>query len=124
MPAARDLPMELRVVPRRGGETWDRRIGAGRWVTEQRAVRGGLLGERLGVLELRARPAARAGALVLEAAGAALRIGPLTLPLPRALAPRLSGRLWAGEDGHLRLRVEAAAPLCGLLLEYEAQLDE
>ena len=118
------LPLELRVSPRRGGETWERRFGEARFVTEQRAVRGGLLGERMGALELRARPTARGGALVLESAGAALRLGPLALPLPRALSPRLSGRLWSGEDGRLRLRVEARGPLGGLLMEYEAQLEE
>lgn len=118
------VPLLLRLVPRRGGEAWERRLGDGWLVTEQRALRGGVLGERVGPLELRARPAARDGALVLEATGAALRLGPLALPLPRALAPRLTMRLWSGEDGTLRLRASLSAPLCGALLEYEAQIEE
>jgi hypothetical protein len=54
---------------------------------------------------------------------AGLRLGPLWLPLPPALAPRVSGREEAAGDGagpRVRVRVEWAG--ARTLLEYEGRV--
>ena len=80
----------------------------------------GLLGERVGLLELRFRLEVRDGALVYHPAGAALRLGPLTLPLPRWGAPRISASEAPLDGGdRTQVSVESRAPLLGLLIAYE-----
>src|SRR5437762_2580666 len=62
----------------------------------------------------------REGALVYHSAGAALRLGPLTLPLPRWGAPRISASEAPLDGGdRTQVSVESRAPLLGLLIAYE-----
>src|SRR5262249_46955529 len=70
---------------RPGGRTFDQV----RLETWQREATAGLLEERFGFLEFRFRLAADLGALRYEQVSASVRVGPLRLPLPVALAPKV-----------------------------------
>jgi hypothetical protein len=87
----------LVVTPSTGAERWDRTIGSIALITTQAEGRGKHLVERFGPVELTFRLGAIDGAMVFSQTGAALRLGPLRLPLPRQLAPRVSAR--ASADG-------------------------
>lgn len=104
-------------------ERWHRTFEGRVFDTLQREGEGRLLAERAGPFELLFRLSVERGALVYTHAGAALRVGPLRLPLPRALAPRVDARESAADDGErVLVRVSSRAPLVGLMLSYEGRL--
>ncbi len=122
--AAEAVAVELSVAPTARGERWERRFGSRRFTTTARAAAGGLLAERFRIFEFRFRltPLGNA-ALETRQVKAGLRLGPLWLPLPRALAPRVSGREEAGGDGAgPRVRVRVEWPGARRLLEYEGRV--
>jgi hypothetical protein len=86
---AEQVAISLRVEQGAGGELWRRRFGAQRLDTRVEA-RGGLFAERFRGIELRFALRATALGLVFEQRRAALVCGPLRLPLPAALAPRIA----------------------------------
>lgn len=115
----------LSVTPEEGGEAerWHRTFGGRVFDTLQREGAGRLLAESAGPVELMFRLGVERGALVYAPAGAALRVGRLRVPLPRALAPRVEARESAAEDGEgVHVRVSSNAPLVGLMLSYEGRL--
>lgn len=117
------VPVRLVVTPRGEGEEWARSIGGRPLVSVQRGGRGGLLAERAGFLEVSFRLEAVGGALRYHQQGAALCLGPLRLPLPACLAPRVRGREWPAADGvATRIRVAVALPLLGPLIVYGGTL--
>jgi uncharacterized protein DUF4166 len=119
------LPVRLVVSPHPRGERWDRTIGAKALITEQSERPGGLLAERFGPLELSFRLEAVDRALVFVQTGAALRLGPVRLPLPRFASPRVEACAWAAEGGRgMRVQVRLSVPLAGSLLTYEGPIDE
>jgi hypothetical protein len=87
-PAER-IAISLRVEQDSRGELWRRRFGAQRLDTRV-DVRGGLFAERFRGVELRFALRATPQGLVFEQRRAALAWGPLRLPLPAALAPRIA----------------------------------
>jgi hypothetical protein len=107
-----------------GGERWHRTFEGRSFDTLQREGEHRLLAESAGPFELLFRLSVERGALVYRQAGAALRVGPLRVPLPRPLAPRVEARESAAEDGRgVRVYVSASAPLVGRMLSYEGRLE-
>jgi hypothetical protein len=82
-----------------------------------------LLAERLGCLEFWFRLRVIEHALDFWHTGTTGVLGPLRVPLPRWLSPRITAREWAGlEEGSLQVEVRISLPLIGLLMAYEGCL--
>jgi hypothetical protein len=117
--------VRLSVTQTEGGaaERWHRTFEGRVFDTLQREGEGGLLAERAGPVELLFRLSVEGGALIYKQAGAALRVGPLRVPLPRAFAPRVEARERGAEDGEVvHVHVSSSAPFVGLMLSYEGRL--
>ena len=117
-PAAADsAEIRLEILPEAGGERWRRRFGEVRvesW--EERA--GDLLAERFRGVELRFRLRVEGAGLRFEQTVTALRLGPLRLPLPARLAPRVEARDDPGH-GPAEIRFAVRITLAGRrLLRY------
>ena len=81
------------VVCHRGRhERWHRAFGGLPLVTHQSEAPGGLLAERIGILEFRFRLAVKHGALLFRQESFAIRLGPLRVPLPDWLSIEIAGR--------------------------------
>jgi len=121
-----DVSVQLEVRPSEGGghfEYWHRTFGGRAFVTEQWDGGCGMLAERAGPLEILFRVGQLNGALVYRSARAALWIGPLRLPLPRLLAPRVDAHESGAPDGDgVSVYVCANAPLLGTLIAYKGVL--
>jgi len=116
-------PVRLVVGQQGQGERWQRAFGRRRLVTDQYDVPGGLLGERLGLLELRFHLAVEDGALVYRQAGLALRLGRWRAPLPHRLAFRVAGREGpATRPDRTCLSVVVADPWGGLIFAYAGEV--
>jgi hypothetical protein len=87
-PAER-IGISLRVERASRGERWRRRFGTERLDTRV-DVRGGLFAERFRGVELRFALRATPQGLIFDQRRAALTCGPLRLPLPAELAPRIA----------------------------------
>jgi hypothetical protein len=124
MPSAGEaVPAELVVCAREGGEIWRRTFAGRRLTTTQFPFAGDLLAERLGAVELRFRLEVAAGALVYRQMTAALRIGPLTVPLPRWLRPQVDAREEPAQPpDQAHVIVQVLVPLVGLLIHYEGTI--
>ena len=116
-PAAEATAITLAVDEIDGGERWVRRFG-GRPLTTLQWGSGGLLVERLGLGQCWFRLRAEAGALIFEQVRATFGFRGLSLPLPRALAPRAQGRA-TPEGDRVRVDVSMHAPIVGLIVAYE-----
>ncbi len=117
-PAGEQVPTRLEV--RRDGalQCWERAFGPHALVSMQRALAGARLAERLGPVEcvFRLRPVS--GGLAYEQVGARLCLGPLRLPLPRVLAPRIAAEtLERGGSMHVHVRIALVG--VGPVLAYE-----
>lgn len=123
-PAGTAEPLELAVVRTSGREVWVRLFPDRALVTEQYAGRDGELVERSGRSELRFRLAVDRGSLRFQPVGAAVRLGGLSVPLPRRLAPQASGTAAPSADGsRLVVTITVGLPLVGPLLAYVAELE-
>lgn len=116
-----DVPIRLLVVREGPTERWHRTFGGRKLVTIQREQPSGVLAERFGCLELRFRLAAENAALVYRSTGARLRLGPLSLPLPRKLSPTVVAREEAAGGG-VRIAVAVTLPFIGPLIEYTGEI--
>jgi len=116
-PAAEATPIALAVECHEAGERWVRTFGDRPLITSQWAS-AGLLVEGRGPVQIWFRLRAEAGALVFEQVRATFGFRRLSLPLPRALAPRVQGRA-APEGDRARVDVRIHAPFVGLLVAYE-----
>lgn len=109
-----------RLVVRQDGalQHWERSFGGHALATVQRALKGGLVGEQLGPVEcvFQVRPVE--GGIAYEQTGARLCLGPLRLPMPRVLAPRIEAVAIAVPEG-MQVRVTIGSALAGWLLTYE-----
>jgi hypothetical protein len=124
MPAAGEsVDVRLAVVPYKHGEEWRRTFAGRPLVSFQTRRPDGLLGEDMGPVQSRFRLEVVEGALIYHSAGAALRLGPLRIPLPRWSAPRVSACEKAAPDGDaVEVCVEVRMPLLGLVLAYEGTI--
>jgi Domain of unknown function (DUF4166) len=117
------LATRLVILRHPWGETWSRTF-AGKALTTVQYQRGAdLLAERLGCLEFRFRLRVIEQALDFWHTGTAGVLGPLRVPLPRWMSPRIAAREWAGlEEGSLQVAVRISLPFTGLLMAYEGCL--
>jgi hypothetical protein len=119
------MKTDLVVTPHRNGEKWTRRFGDRTWITIQQEVGRGVLAERvMKILELRFRLVVSRGALVYEQVGASLRFGPVTIPLPKRVSPRVEAceRAVNGSQDETSVAVSVSLPLIGFLLSYEGDM--
>lgn len=121
--AGEAVSVRLLVTARGDREEWRRTFAGQPLVTLQSERRDGLLAERIGPLEMRFRLEVVSGALWYKAARAAFCLGPLRLPLPSWLSPRLTA--WEkpiGEEGQIDVFVQVDLPLLGGLVGYSGTL--
>lgn len=122
LPAANEAAsLRLLVTPLGRGERWVRTFDGAPLVSTQREV-GGRLVERIGPLDLGFRLEVRNGALHYLPAGAALSVGRVRIPFPRALAPRIEAREEPEGTEGTRVSVAVTAPLVGLIVAYGGYL--
>jgi Domain of unknown function (DUF4166) len=116
-PPARENVATLLAVEDRGqDQVWSRCFGEHTLVSWQRRA-GDCLAERFGSFECVFRLHPNARGIDYDLVGAALAFGSLRVPLPRGLAPQVSARTWAEENG-MGLDVSMSAPLFGRILRY------
>lgn len=122
-PAADAVPTHLLVTGGSDREIWLRNFGAHQLHTMQRELPGAILAERFGLLEIRFRLAVENQSLRFDQVSSALRAGPLSLRIPRFLAPRIEALESRGErPNSTHVRVSVALPLAGLLISYEGEM--
>jgi hypothetical protein len=119
-PPGRDVRARLTVTEKPDGTRWARRFGERDLVTTQRVLPGGLTAERLGCFECVFRLRLDERGVAYDQVAAALTLGPLRVPLPLLLAPRVESRVEAASGGRAcRVSVAIAVPIAGFLLSYE-----
>jgi uncharacterized protein DUF4166 len=116
-PSGENVPTFLTVERHGRGQLWSRRFGGYTMTSRQRRLAGSLMAERLGSFECRFRLRPTPRGIDYEPVGAALVAGPLRLPLPRFLAPRVTATTWADNE-RMGLDVSVSAPLVGQVLRY------
>jgi hypothetical protein len=117
------LATRLVIVRHPWGETWSRTFAGKDLRTIQYQCRADLLAERLGCLEFWFRLRVIEHRLDFWPAGSAGVLGPMQVPLPQWLAPRITAREWAGlEEGSMQVAVRVSLPFIGLLMAYEGCL--
>lgn len=114
---------QLIVEPLVDGERWVRSFDGRLFISTQWEVAPGVLGERVGPMEFEFRLRVLNGALVYEQVTAALSAGPLRLPLPARLAPRVAARETPAGPTRVQVQVTVSAPGCGQVLSYEGLVE-
>jgi hypothetical protein len=124
LPAAMEtVAVRLIITPRVGGEEWRRTFAGRPLVSWQGPGPNSLLAERIGLLELRFRLEVAGGALLYRTHAVFLRLGPLRIPLPRCLIPRVAAsEKSAGDGDQAHIAVEMTLPWVGLVIAYEGTL--
>jgi hypothetical protein len=115
------VPVRLLVEPTATGERWLRRFRERRLDSDQRAD-GDLVVDRFGATEVSFALEASAHGVVMRQVRTVLALGPLRIPWPRVLGPRISGAMT--DDGEIHVAVRVAAPLVGLVISYEGIVRE
>jgi hypothetical protein len=112
--------VDTRLVVRRDGalQHWERSFGGHVLATVQRAWEGSLMGERFGPMECVFRLRAVDKGLFYEQVGAWLCLGPLRLPVPRLLAPRIECTATEAPEG-MAVHVRIGTGFTDWLLVYE-----
>lgn len=107
-PAAEAAPIRLEIVPAPGGERWVRHFAGVRvesWEESCKRRAGDLLAETFRGVELRFRLRVEGAGLRFEQVAAGLRAGPVRIPLPARLAPRVEAHDVAVGSGEIRFAV-------------------
>ncbi len=121
LPAAGEaVDMRLLVTPLQQGEEWQRTFAGRPLVSTQWQQADGLLAERMGTLEMGFRLEVVGGALYYQMQRVTLCLGPVRVPLPSWLAPRVTA--WekpSGDRERPQVAVEASLPWLGRLIAYE-----
>ena len=121
----RPAPLALHIERAGRREVWHRSFGGRALDASFERDRPGEIIEGFGPLRLRYRSRAERGALVLDLRSAFVRIGAVSVDLPRWASPRVRARAWVdGDDGLLHACIVVLAPWGGLLLAYRGYLDE
>jgi saccharopine dehydrogenase-like NADP-dependent oxidoreductase len=110
-------PLHLAIAARNGGETWIRDYG-GHVMTSALTHRSGGVVERFGPIRFAFDLEPRPDGLAMPLVGWSL----FHLPLPRALAPRISA-VEREQDGRFHFDVRAALPLAGEVARYAGWLE-
>lgn len=123
LPAAgRAVPVTLIVREAGSALIWARTF-AGRPLATSQRIRGECLGETLGLIECFFDLRTRDGGLEFVQRGATLRLGPLAIPLPRFLSPRVHGLMKPASESAASVAVSIGAPLVGLLVDYRGEIE-
>ena len=85
--------------------------------SRQRLYAGHQMAERRAGFECRFRLRATPRGIDYEPAGVAIALGPLRVPLPPWLGPRVNATTWVDAQG-MGLDVSLSAPLFGRVLRY------
>jgi Domain of unknown function (DUF4166) len=122
-PSSSAAEVRLAICHRGLVERWHRAFGGRPLVTLQSEAPGGLLAERIGVLEFRFRLIVKDGALLYRQAGCIIRLGALRVALPDWLSIRVAGRegpTGAGDGSSPRTAVDVRVTTPGgrLLFAY------
>lgn len=117
-------PLELTVVREGNVEHWRRDFQGHILESVQYRVAERWMAERFGLVEILFRLEVRDGGLRHIQERTCVRMGPVRLPLPRWLAPRVSGltEIRAGDE-KLRAAVTMNLPWGALLLAYEGVIE-
>lgn len=118
--AAKRVEISLRVERTLRGERWTRTFGEHAVATNQWR-RGDLLVEAMGLTQCWFRLVATEGALVFEQVNARFGVRRFALPMPRWIAPRITGRAEARSDA-VHVSVQIGVPLFGLIVSYEGSV--
>jgi hypothetical protein len=118
--AAEQVAVTLAVVCRDRRELWTRAFGEHPLRTVQWAWRG-LLMEALGLVICMFSLRAEGTTLVFDPAGTRFGWARLSMPVPRFLGPRITGRSEPC-DGGVKVDVCIHAPGVGLLVRYEGEV--
>lgn len=116
--AGEQVPTQLVIRQEDSLQRWERTFGGHALTSVQRAREGGLMGEQLGPVECVFQLRSVEGGIAYEQVGARLCVGPLRLPLPRMLAPRIEATAIECPEG-MQVRVTIGSALVGWLLTYE-----
>lgn len=124
MPSAGDA-VPTRLIVRADGqrEEWVRAFECRKLVTMQWEGPDRTLIERWGILAFRFHLEVVGRTLRYQQIGVALRLGPISVPMPRRLAPQVVAE--EGPDGgenQSRVSVQVHVPFVGLLVAYEGTL--
>lgn len=118
--AARDVRTSLEVTTVDDLQVWSRSFAGHPLVSTQYEV-GAMLAERFGLIEVQMTLEVQAGELHYRSARARLCLGPLRIPLPSFMCPKVDGRAFV-EDAtppeHMSLRIRISHPLVGLVISY------
>lgn len=122
-PAGVAVPVTLEVTRVGARQRWSRRYGE-HVVTTWQLPRAGHVVEVYRALGVHFRLDVDAeGALVYRQVRATLELGPISIPIPRCVAPRARGRVAPGAlPGLAALDVSVAAPLVGELVSYRGAM--
>ncbi len=119
-PDADDVPTTLRIIKCGRHEKWERGFDNYMLCTTQRTLADGSMVEQFRFLELRYRTDRRHDSAHHVQTSAAVRCGPLLVPLPRWLAPQVKGIETATAiAGQVRVQVDVQMPVIGELLSYD-----
>ena len=120
--AGSDVPVSVTLAPTdEGNELWTRDFGGRRFSSSQSAGKGrneGLLVERFGIAAFALALGVEDGRLLLVPRRWFL----LGVPMPRFLLPTGSS-FESEQDGRFRFSVEIRAPIAGLIVAYEGELE-
>lgn len=123
--AGSDIPVRLSVRADANGERWQRQYANSEFNTYQTYGEGGVLIEVIGALQIVYRLVVVDGALHYEQLRAALRVGPVRVPLPRLLLPLIQAQEWREKDQSVAyVRVNVSNPLAGEVISYHGWLQQ
>lgn len=124
LPRASDsAETRLVVTPHGEGEHWRRIFDDRRLDTRQYPTGEGELGERFGVIEFRFRLEICGGSLVLRQVDAAVVLGSIRVPIPKAWAPRVEAREDPAGARRIGIHVCVVLPALGPVLTYDGIVD-
>lgn len=118
--AAERVAIALRVERTERGERWTRTFGD-RAVATTQWRSGELLVEAMGLTQCWFRLVAAEGALVFEQVKARFGLGRFAFPIPRWIAPWITGRAEPRADA-VHVSVQIGVPLFGLIVSYEGSV--
>lgn len=122
-PPGEEVPTQLEIIPADGGEIWRRDFG-GYTLCSRQYLADTTLIERFGPIELRLIVTPTAGGLDFRQRSVALRLGPMTITLPRWLSPGVRAKVRPASLGD-RFKVSVAIALHGpgWISAYHGRLD-
>jgi hypothetical protein len=124
-PPARRVRLTLHIEREECRDVWHRSFGGHALDASFESSSPGKVIEGFGPLRLQYRMRAKLGALVLDLLSAHIRLGSISVRLPRWAAPRVRARAWVRDsDGLVHACIVVLAPWGDLLLAYRGYLEE